>query len=50
MSNPKDNESLVDRWRQTLPFFVEFVKFSAAFSAIIAVALLALQTVSAATL
>lgn len=34
--------------RRTLPFFIEFVKFSAGFSLLIAVALIALNAASAA--
>jgi len=48
MSNKKESEDTDTQLRQMLPFFVEFVKFSAAFAVIIAAALLALNTVKAA--
>jgi hypothetical protein len=37
------------RSRRALPYFVEFVKFSTAFAAIIAIALFTLHAASAAT-
>jgi len=48
MNNQQNKESLEERERRMLPFFVEFVKFSAAFAVIIAAALLTLQATSAA--
>lgn len=45
MNNPKDNKSRYTE-RRILPFFVEFVKFSSGFAAIIAVALLTLHVAS----
>lgn len=50
MNNQKNKESLRDTERRALPFFVEFVKFAAAFAVIIAVALITLQFASAAML
>ncbi|MBU6388661.1 hypothetical protein KGQ72_02200 [Patescibacteria group bacterium] len=47
MNNPRSNNEQ-DRTRRALPYFVEFVKFSAAFAALIAVALLTLHVASAA--
>ena len=48
MNNQKNKESLRARERRMLPFVVEFVKFSTAFAAIVAVALLTLHIASAA--
>jgi hypothetical protein len=55
MNNQKNNlpagrqgESFRTQERRALPFFVEFVKFSAAFAVIIAAALFALNVASAA--
>lgn len=48
MNNQKNKESLRDRERRMLPFFVEFVKFSTAFAVIVAAALLTLHVASAA--
>jgi len=48
MNNPKNKESMRDKERRALPFFVEFVKFSSAFAVIIAAALLTLHVASAA--
>lgn len=42
MKNPSDKKI-----RRALPFFVEFVKFSAAFSLLIAVALVTLHAATA---
>ncbi len=42
--NPNNNE----RKQRMLPFFVEFVKFSTGFAAIVAVALVTLHVASAA--
>lgn len=50
MNNQGIKESLRDRERRMLPFVVEFVKFSAGFVALIAVALFTLQIASAAML
>jgi len=46
MNNPQNKESLLARERRMLPFLVEFVKFSAAFAAIVAVALITLHVAS----
>lgn len=48
MMTPKDNETLAEKERRALPLVVEFVKFSAAFACIIAIALFTLQVASAA--
>jgi hypothetical protein len=48
MNKPKNKESLSEKERRALPLIVEFVKFSAAFAVIIALALLALRAASAA--
>lgn len=40
-------ETLAEKERRALPFFVEFVKFSSVFAVIIAVALVTLQVASA---
>lgn len=48
MNEQTNKESLRARERRMLPFFVEFVKFSAAFAVIIAAALLTLHAASAA--
>lgn len=48
MNNQKNKETLVEKERRALPLVVEFVKFSAAFAVIIALALLTLQVASAA--
>ena len=45
--NQKDKESR-DTGRRMLPFFIEFVKFSTGFAAIVAVALLTLHFANAA--
>ena len=45
MSNPKNKN---DTERRTLPFFIEFVKFTTGFAVIVAAALLALNIASAA--
>ena len=50
MNNRINEETRTERMRRTLPFFVEFVKFSSAFAIIIAVALIALHVASAAML
>ncbi|MBU6490796.1 hypothetical protein KGQ25_01360 [Patescibacteria group bacterium] len=42
-----NNKSRLDVERRMLPFFIEFVKFSTGFAAIVALALLALHFVSA---
>lgn len=47
MNNQKNNAQSA-RERRMLPFFVEFVKFSTGFAAIVAVALLTLHVASAA--
>ncbi len=47
MNNQQNNESLADKERRMLPFFVEFVKFSAGFAVIIAAALVTLNAASA---
>jgi len=47
MNNLKDNGN-VEKERRMLPFFIEFVKFSTGFAAIVAVALLTLHASSAA--
>lgn len=47
MNNPGNNIEK-ERERRMLPFFIEFVKFSAAFAIIIATALLTLHVASAA--
>lgn len=47
MSNPRNKESLRERERRMLPFFVEFVKFASGFAAIVAAALITLQVASA---
>ncbi|MDE2173459.1 MAG: hypothetical protein KGJ31_02585 [Patescibacteria group bacterium] len=41
------NKSRLDVERRMLPFFIEFVKFSTGFAAIVALALLTLRFVSA---
>jgi hypothetical protein len=46
--NQKNNETLQEKERRALPFFVEFVKFATGFAAIIAVGLLSLHAASAA--
>ncbi|MEK7101907.1 MAG: hypothetical protein AAB882_02005 [Patescibacteria group bacterium] len=46
--NNLENKSQRARERRALPFFVEFVKFSSGFAAIIAVALFTLHVASAA--
>ncbi|MBI5406057.1 hypothetical protein HY972_03435 [Candidatus Kaiserbacteria bacterium] len=46
--NDQKNKDRQDSERRMLPFFVEFVKFSTGFAAIVAVALLALHAASAA--
>ena len=46
--NDLSNKERAAREKRMLPFFVEFVKFSAMFAVIIAVALLTLQAASAA--
>lgn len=43
-----NQENKKDRERRILPFFVEFVKFSTGFAAIVAAALLTLHVASAA--
>lgn len=48
MNNPYNKESVRDRERRLLPFFVDFVKFASSFAAIIAAALLSLHVASAA--
>jgi hypothetical protein len=48
MNNLKNKESLRDRERRALPFFIEFVKFATGFAVIIAAALLTLHVASAA--
>ncbi len=49
MNDPQNNEeSLAARERRALPFFVEFVKFAAAFAVIMMCALIALHAASAA--
>lgn len=48
MSNQKNKETFIEKERRALPRIVEFVKFSAAFAVIIALALLTLQVASAA--
>ena len=48
MKNQTNKESLATRERRALPFFVEFVKFSAVFAVIIAAALVTLHAASAA--
>lgn len=48
MNNQQNKESLRARERRMLPFFIEFVKFSSGFAAIVAVALFTLQVASAA--
>ncbi|MFA6415128.1 MAG: hypothetical protein WC217_01105 [Candidatus Paceibacterota bacterium] len=48
MNNQENKESLRERERRALPFFVEFVKFATGFAALIAVALLSLHVASAA--
>ncbi|HUY05579.1 MAG TPA: hypothetical protein VMV62_02615 [Candidatus Paceibacterota bacterium] len=49
MSDPQNNkESLAERERRALPFFVEFVKFATAFAIIMMCALIALHAASAA--
>lgn len=48
--NPQNKESLVEKELRALPFFVEFVKFSAGFAVIIAAALVTLHVASAAML
>ena len=45
MNNPKNNR---ETERRLLPFFIEFVKFSTGFAAIITVALMTLHVASAA--
>ncbi len=47
MNNQKNNNQRA-RERRMLPFFIEFVKFSTGFAAIIAVALFTLHVASAA--
>jgi len=42
------NNQTNKKMRRALPFFVEFVKFSAGFSLLIAIALIALHAASAA--
>ena len=42
------NESLREKEKRALPFFVEFVKFATIFAVIIATALIALHAASAA--
>lgn len=46
--NNQENKTRNARERRALPFFIEFVKFSTGFAAIIAVALLTLHVASAA--
>ena len=46
--NNKNKETLIEKERRALPLVVEFVKFSATFASIIALALFALQVASAA--
>ena len=48
MNNLKNKESMRDRERRALPFFVEFVKFATSFVAIVAAALLTLRVAVAA--
>lgn len=48
MNNPYNKESERARERRLLPFFIEFVKFSTGFAAIIAAALFTLHIASAA--
>jgi hypothetical protein len=48
MSNQKNKETFIEKERRALPLVVEFVKFSAVFAVIIAIALLTLQVASAA--
>lgn len=48
MNNQKNKESLRDKELRALPLLVEFVKFSATFAVIIAIALLTLHVASAA--
>jgi hypothetical protein len=48
MNNQRNRESLRERERRMLPFFVEFVKFASGFAVIVAAALVTLQVASAA--
>lgn len=48
MNNQGNKESLRSQERRALPFFVEFVKFSAVFAVIIMTALIALHAAAAA--
>lgn len=48
MNNQNNKETLAEKERRALPLVVEFVKFSAAFACIIAIALFTLQVASAA--
>ncbi len=48
MNNPKNKESFAETERRALPFLFEFMKFSAVFAVIVAVALLTLRAASAA--
>ena len=48
MNNLRNKEKVRTQERRALPFFVEFVKFSTGFAAIVAVALLTLHVASAA--
>ncbi len=47
MNNPRSNDEQT-RARRALPYFVEFVKFSTAFAAIVAIALFTLHVATAA--
>ena len=48
MNDPYRNETLEQKEKRALPFFVEFVKFAAGFAVIVAVALIALHAAGAA--
>ncbi|MEK7126343.1 MAG: hypothetical protein AAB835_02565 [Patescibacteria group bacterium] len=48
MNNPRNNEQKRTDEKRILPLFIEFVKFTTGFAAIVAAALIALNIASAA--
>jgi hypothetical protein len=48
MNDQRNKETMQERERRALPFFVEFIKFATGFAAIIAVGLITLHAASAA--
>ncbi len=48
MNNQENNDTLIEKEKRMLPFFVEFVKFSIEFVVILAAALITMHVASAA--